>query len=344
MLTRLPASEARRSLGVRTAPDGNNKQQVEYMWSIAEEWRDKIRTGHLTHYEAWTALTTRVMKTLLYAVPAMNLTKKQSEYIMAPILDEWLLMLMGMQKYMPRECYRQSQTGKLARMSLEAMKVEIGVAGPVLSQSFRHLGILATNGFVKHTWQFLAENGFTIEDQVGDLKLRSQGDEFLTAAFVRHGIKGKALLRMNMCRLYLQVDSVSDITTADGRYITWAAQHGRRDHTLPQYHRWPTPGERVWENGGRLWPLSFVEATWSEVFCGHWGRGWTKHQRIGSGGFPSQRNGCIASAGSGSFTQFNAKVDEQGGSDDFSLEAWWSWMRFPCGFDGHRSTGCDRIL
>jgi hypothetical protein len=54
----LPASEARQSLGVWMAPDGNNKQQVEYMQSIAEEWRDKIQMGHLTHYGAWTALTT----------------------------------------------------------------------------------------------------------------------------------------------------------------------------------------------------------------------------------------------------------------------------------------------
>jgi hypothetical protein len=38
VLTRLPVSEARHSLGVQTAPDGNNMQQVEYMRSIAEEW------------------------------------------------------------------------------------------------------------------------------------------------------------------------------------------------------------------------------------------------------------------------------------------------------------------
>jgi hypothetical protein len=101
VLMQLPASEARRSLGVRTTPDGNNKQQVEYMRSIAEEWQDKIRTGHLTHYEAWTALTTRVMRTLLYAVAAMNLTEKQSAHIMAPILTS-SLNAMGMQKYMPR--------------------------------------------------------------------------------------------------------------------------------------------------------------------------------------------------------------------------------------------------
>jgi hypothetical protein len=103
------------------------------------------------------------MRTLLYAVPAMNLTMKQNDYIMAPILMCGL-NAMGMQKYMPRvvvygplkyqgldipnlhtecgiahvkillhECCQRLQTGQLAWMSLEAMKVEIGVAGSVLS-------------------------------------------------------------------------------------------------------------------------------------------------------------------------------------------------------------------
>jgi hypothetical protein len=142
------------------------------------------------------------------------------------------------------------------------MKVEIGVSGSVLSQSFQKLGILATNSFVKYTWQFLAENNFTIVDQVGDLKLQRQGDEFLTTAFIRHGIRGRALRWMNMCQLYLQVDSLADITTDDGCYITWAVQQGCRDRTLPQYHRWPTqgdPGDRIWME----W-----RNTLAIVFCG----------------------------------------------------------------------------
>jgi hypothetical protein len=56
--------------------------------------------GHLMHYEAWTALTTQVMKTLLYVVPVMNLMKQQNDCIMAPILMS-SLNAMGMQKYMP---------------------------------------------------------------------------------------------------------------------------------------------------------------------------------------------------------------------------------------------------
>jgi hypothetical protein len=86
VLARLPVEEARRSLGCRAAPDGNNKDQVEYMRSVMVEWGDKLWAGHLMRNEAWTALMTHVMKTLLYAAPALMIMKGEAKNIMAPIL------------------------------------------------------------------------------------------------------------------------------------------------------------------------------------------------------------------------------------------------------------------
>jgi hypothetical protein len=98
--TWLLADEVRRSLGCWAAPDGNIKEQVNYMRSVAVEWGDKLRAGHLTKYEAWTALTTCVMKTLLYAAPALTILNVDANHIMAPILMSCLNAL-GMQWYLP---------------------------------------------------------------------------------------------------------------------------------------------------------------------------------------------------------------------------------------------------
>jgi hypothetical protein len=46
-LERLPPHIARRTLGVRLAPDGNNSDEIKHLQSIAERWKDHIRTGHL---------------------------------------------------------------------------------------------------------------------------------------------------------------------------------------------------------------------------------------------------------------------------------------------------------
>jgi hypothetical protein len=103
--------------------------------------------------------------------------------------------------------------------------------------------------WVKHTWKFLADHGMTIEDRVGELKLRRQGDVFLTEAFIQHGLKGAALKRMNACRLYLRVETLSDITTADGRYISSWVLEGKSEANPISYHEWPNqgdPGRQAW--------------------------------------------------------------------------------------------------
>ena len=60
----LAPHEAKRMLGVFLAIDGSKDVQVRHMRQGAAEWYDKVRTGHLTHSDAWLALTTNIMKTL----------------------------------------------------------------------------------------------------------------------------------------------------------------------------------------------------------------------------------------------------------------------------------------
>ena len=78
-------------------------------------------------------------------------------------------------------------------MSIVATKVEIGVGGPLFTQSFAQFGSLATESWVKDTWHFLSEHEMMIKDQVGDLRLCRQGDLFLTEVFIQHGFKGAPL-------------------------------------------------------------------------------------------------------------------------------------------------------
>jgi hypothetical protein len=186
------------------------------------------------------------MKTLLYAAPAITITNADANHIMAPILMSGLNAL-GIQRYLPRavvyaplkyqglaipnlyvetgiqhitlllqETLTNSPTGLLLRMSIEAVKVEIGVGGPLFEQPFAYYGSLATDCWVKHTWRFLSEHEITMTDRVGDISLRRNGDLFLTDTFIQHGIKGAALKRLNACRLFLQVETLSDIMTTDG--------------------------------------------------------------------------------------------------------------------------------
>jgi hypothetical protein len=158
-LERLSPNVARRTLGVRLAPDGNNEDEVKHLRGVAEKWKDSIRTGHLQRQGAWYALTVTVMKMIEYPLLALTLTKEeQCTHIMAPILMSGLPACGSICRYFPRDVLyapikfqgmglkniyitmgllrvdliaskgkANSITGSLVRTSIEATKLELGI-------------------------------------------------------------------------------------------------------------------------------------------------------------------------------------------------------------------------
>ena len=80
-IERIEPFHARTTLGVDLAPDGNTKQQVNSMREATIKWSDAMRTGKISKSDAWVALTSTIWSTLMYPLPALNLTKKQCEFI-----------------------------------------------------------------------------------------------------------------------------------------------------------------------------------------------------------------------------------------------------------------------
>lgn len=96
-------------------------------------------------------------------------------------------------RFILENCRSNSDLGKNFRINLECLKLEVSVGGSILSHCFSDYCVLATNGIVKHTWQFLFEHQMTVKENVADLVLRRKRDSFLIDAFRLHGYKGKAL-------------------------------------------------------------------------------------------------------------------------------------------------------
>jgi hypothetical protein len=90
VLTRLDPDDARKTLGVYLAMDGNSKAQVSYLRDKATDFAECIRTGFVTRAKSWYALKSTIMKTLEYPMEAISLTKLQRDYVMAPILTSTL--------------------------------------------------------------------------------------------------------------------------------------------------------------------------------------------------------------------------------------------------------------
>jgi hypothetical protein len=134
-----------------------------------------------------------------------------------------------------------SITGGLIRTSIEAAKLELGTGSTLFQTNYKKFGQLLTACWIMHTWKFMSEFDITLIEGTATLPLRRVGDKFIINYFHQYGFKGKELLRLNRCRLFLQVMTVADIATADGKFITIEAWHGSFDNTRLTYHSWPRP-------------------------------------------------------------------------------------------------------
>jgi len=102
MIPQLSATEARRTLGVRVAPDGNNDAEIQHLTQIANKWFTAMKAGCLTKEAASFSLQNVVMKQLIYPLVATTLNQKECKAVMWPILAAGL-PAMGMVRTMARE-------------------------------------------------------------------------------------------------------------------------------------------------------------------------------------------------------------------------------------------------
>jgi len=89
-IQRLKPSEARRTLGIRLAPDGNMSTELTYLLDMAKEWQCKMKNSKLGRSESNFSLWQVLLQKLIYPLPATTFTPQQCQTIMSPILAQGL--------------------------------------------------------------------------------------------------------------------------------------------------------------------------------------------------------------------------------------------------------------
>jgi hypothetical protein len=89
-LSRLPVHEACRSLGYCAAPDGNRRAQVEYMRSVAVDWSDKLRAGHLTKIRSMDSIDDTSIEDTTLCGTSANHNKQKGDTHYGTNTDEWI--------------------------------------------------------------------------------------------------------------------------------------------------------------------------------------------------------------------------------------------------------------
>ena len=146
------------------------------------------------------------MKKLEYPLLALTLEKEECNKIMSPILMgglprigicrtmarslvyapikyqglgiQNLYITQGVQhvKAILNHIWQRTTTGSLILMSMEYVKMEVGIRGSIFSKDYEIYGHLAEESWIQNTWKFLTETGIQIKDEISDFTLVREND------------------------------------------------------------------------------------------------------------------------------------------------------------------------
>ena len=125
----------------------------------------------------------------------------------------------------------QTKIGEQMRIGIEVSQLTIGTGRWIFDYPPSIYGPLLDNCWLKTTWLYVASRQIQIHASYPILNYVRQNDSFIMEKMVTLGLKEDELVRVNRCRLYLQVILLSDIVDAGGIHILTSYLQGRRSTT-----------------------------------------------------------------------------------------------------------------
>ncbi len=289
ILKRYDPDIAKETLGVFLAMNGNNKEEIIKLRNKTEEFAEQLRTGMISKWDAWYAITATIMKTLEYPMLATTITEDEWDFIMRPIRQSGLpkiqlasnfprKVLYGPKKFQGMGimhpfytqelshlalCLHEGEsdtiTGELLRASMEQLQLELGTPGHLMQLDFSTLGKLATDCWIKTVWEFAWKHEIEIIDTGPSLELYRWNDQFLMEEFARQGWKGHELKKLNECRMYLEVTTLAEITSVDGKNIKEMSWTGKKDKNKCNQYQWPRSPPSLPARHWQIWRKALRE-------------------------------------------------------------------------------------
>jgi len=281
-------SEARRTLGIRLAPDGNNQDELQYLIETARSWQTSMSAAKVTHSAAEFGLRQVILRKLDYPLVATTFTQQECNKIMSPILTAGLPAA-GVVRTFPRAIVHgpwqwgglnipnlhteqtikhlhtilkfggelTDLTAGLIQATAEAFLLETGLTGKIIDFP---AGVYSyvTPTWISHTWEVCRQYNIQICGLTKEFDSPRQSDIELMRLFLRSGFHTTELKILNKCRMYLQVMFLSDLCEASGKKLDphiW-----QRPHRRESAYKWPTippPTPAKWQT----WQHALTQTT-----------------------------------------------------------------------------------
>jgi hypothetical protein len=109
--------------------------------------------------------------------------------------------------------------GQMLQASMEALQLEIGCVGCPLNERFQPLGPLATHCWLRSFWEVVDKYHLSLELDYPVIPCPRQNDVPIMSLAISLGLQGENLLSIMRCRLSSCSIFLSDVASANGRYL-----------------------------------------------------------------------------------------------------------------------------
>lgn len=247
-IQRIPVHTGINMLGVHLAPDGNITDHLNMLRDKATTWAASMQECRANSNEIWTALHRTIPFAMGYSLPAISLSKEDCQYVMAPVyrcglpragisptairhgpqkmgglglMDPYIRMGVGQIESFVTNRWLKTPTGALLEIALDDITLEMGLRSPFSSLAClkRGLGYSMTSSWIKHMLTFLVDNCISINLEGLGFQPQRVADKTIMEMALAYTHHIPTLQSINRVRMFLKVVWISDISTADGRYM-----------------------------------------------------------------------------------------------------------------------------
>jgi hypothetical protein len=301
-ITRMEPTESYRTLGVHISPSGSNKGAIVVLTEIALQYAQSITMSHLNREDTLTSYVQHLLPKLRFQLPALSLTSADGDKLMTPILKaalpkmhiNWnmarsivhgpvvlggmalphLSTIQGVDKLhlLLGHLRLEDETGKLLHIDLSYVQLITGSYKFFLNKSYSDYRWVEW-GWITSLWSFISTTNITfLYPSLWTPTIPREHDICLMDYFLSLRLPHATMQILNACRLYLQAVTLSDISSADGKYILPEAKSGTPIPYRVSNLDWPVQGCPLPEDW-KTWRFSLAnleEKGWSITPLGNW--------------------------------------------------------------------------
>ena len=240
--------EANLGLGVWQAPSGQEETQTKQLMSKIKEWNNKVCQFPTKHAEGRSMLNMTIGRKLRYPLAATALSEEQCEKITkyftwaalgkagvvrtasrevvnAPTIMGGMNMKTNIEemqlidhiKMLICHGHRFTVTGQLIRVAAECISVEAGVIEDPMNLNDHELSWVTKDTWIRRTIEMLNKHEIKIQTSLPQLNTWANEDESLMDNIQEHNEIN--WIKFNRVRMFLKVVTLSDICTADFKFV-----------------------------------------------------------------------------------------------------------------------------